>query len=174
MGAGTKKQSRALAVLWTLTVLAALFVALPFLAVWSLVVAPSVVFEHGDRPLYAVFAVLWPAAAVAGLVGLLLSRSRGRLGLRAIRIRQAFLLAGIAAALPVSGVIAAMNGLREASVTVIITVPFAVLIIQAAIELHRLEARAAAVTEPSDRIFAWLLGLGALSGVAAAAGHLAL
>ena len=154
--------------LWRLVVAAAVFIALPQLAIGLLVIAPHAAGALSTEPLDALLVSLWLLGGAAGLLALLMSRQRG-LRLSRVRTYQAMLAGGIAAALAAMALIAAALPSTFGAVS---AAALAVLTVDAAVRMHVLEGRAAVLAAPRDRLAALLAGLSALAALGALAGHL--
>src|SRR5690606_7071271 len=101
----------------------------------------------------------------------LISRHRGRFSLRQIRTRQVLIAAGIVAAHAAIVFIFRESGLDDAFAAVCITA-FAVLILEGAARIRILQAWAAAMVRPTDRIPGLWLGIAVGCAFAAIVGHL--
>lgn len=160
-----------LQVIWILSVLAAVFVALPMLALMAMIVAPVMLASLAEAPLEAVLVVAWIAAGTAGLAGRALVLPRNA-GIGRLRTAQALLAAGIVAAL--AAVVAVLALRFEIGPAVLIVGAFVVLILDGIARIHALEARAAKLVDGVGRLRAAALAMASIAGLSAIVGHLAL
>lgn len=157
--------------LWTVAVSLALLVALPLVALTGTVLAPAALLKVAEAPLPAILTAAWPAAGVAGVAGLFLSRRRKTLSVREIRAYEVLLAAGIAAALAAVFVLVMAFPTGFAAICI---AAFAVLIAEAVGRIAALERRAARVLGRRQELAAALLGLASIAALGALVGHLAL
>jgi len=157
--------------IWRIAAFLALLVALPLVALTAMVLGPAALANITNEPLLATLTTVWPAAGAAGIVGLFLGRQRNTLSPRTIRVYQALLAAGIAAALAAVFVLAVAFPTGAAAISI---AAFAVLIAEAVYRIVTLERRAAAQSTPGQRAAAALLVMATISALGALAGHLVL
>lgn len=162
---------RLLQILWILSVLAAVFVALPMLALMALLVVPRMLSSFAKAPLETILFGAWIAAGIAGLAGRA-STLRRNAGIRRLRTTQALLAAGIVAALAAIVAVVAL-GFRAGPAALLVGA-FAVLIADALVRIHEIEARADALVDRAGRLRAVAVAMAAIAGIAAVVGHLAL